>query len=355
MLSVPAHVPPQPGDENIQIELSRWNGGGKGPILLVPGAAVTHNIFSTQLIDNNFVDWILERGYDVFALNHRFSPNIAASRLQFTVDDLRIDVAYAVKRVREITGVEKLSVVSHCVGALALTMGMLDGLTEGVGAALFSQVSMHPVGGFVNNIKSTVHAPTIWRYVFGESSFDSRAGRSESLFDKVLDQILRFYPTSPKEVCANASCHRQSFLFGRLWSHGNLDPNLHANIDKMVGGATMTAMSQLSMMSHNKKISDHNGKNVYVTEENIKSHFNMPITFIHGEANVVFAPEGTKMTYDLVRSINGPDKYARYTFPGVGHLDTWLGQGSAQNIFPVVLNHLEEAEKLGIGYAGTIS
>ncbi|KZT53788.1 FAD/NAD(P)-binding domain-containing protein [Calocera cornea HHB12733] len=354
MLSVPAHIPHRLGDENIQIELVRWNGGGKGPILLIPGAAVTHNIYSTQLIDDNFVDWILARGYDVFALNHRFSPNLPASLIQFTVDDLRIDVAYAVRRVREITGVEKLSVVSHCVGALALTMGLLDGLTEGVGAALFSQVSMHPVGGFVNNIKSTFHAPQIWRYGFGQNFFDSRATRSETLFEKVLDQALRFYPTAPKEVCSNASCHRQSFLFGRLWSHGNLDPNLHANIDKLVGGATMTTMSQLSMMSHNKKISDHEGKNVYVTEENIKSHFNMPITFIHGDANVVFVPEGTKLTYDLVRAINGPDNYARYTFPEMGHLDTWLGQGSAKYVFPVVLNHLEAAElKHGVGYAGT--
>lgn len=72
--------------------------------------------------------------------------------------------------------------VFSCVGALGLTMGMLDGLTEGVGAVLFSQVSMHPVGGFgkistskigdtqtltmdaVNNIKSALHAADIWRY-----------------------------------------------------------------------------------------------------------------------------------------------------------------------------------------------
>ncbi|KZO92761.1 FAD/NAD(P)-binding domain-containing protein [Calocera viscosa TUFC12733] len=353
MLSVPAHIPAHPGDENIQIELVRWNGGGKGPILLIPGAAVTQNIFSTQLINDNFVDWILARGYDVFALNHRLSPNLPASLLQFTVDDVRIDIAYAIQRVREITGVEKLSVVAHCVGAVGLTMGLLDGLSEGVGAALLSQVSMHPVGGFINNIKSTLHASQIWRYGFGQNFFDSRATRSETLFDKALDQVLRFYPTVPKEVCSNASCHRQSFLFGRLWSHGNLDPNLHANIDKMLGGANMTTMSQLSMMSRNKKISDHEGKNVYVTEENIKTRFNMPITFIHGDDNVVFDPKGTKLTYDLVRSINGPDKYARYTFPGMGHLDTWLGQGSAKYVFPVVLNHLEAAElKHGVGYAG---
>jgi len=116
----------------------------------------------------------------------------------------------------------------------------------------------------------------------------------------------------------------------------------------------MTTMEQLSMMSHNKKISDSKGKNVYVTEENIKKRFNIPVTFIHGDANVVFIPEGTKMTYDLVRSINGPDLYSRYTFPGMGHLDTWLGQGSAKYVFPVVLKHLEEAEILyHVGYAGS--
>lgn len=119
-------------------------------------------------------------------------------------------------------------------------MGMLDGLTQGVGAALFSQVSMHPVSGFgtyfglrifliltvylVNNIKSTFRAADIWRYVLGQKFFESVASRSESLSQKALDQVLRFYPTIPKEVCSNASCHRQSFLFGRLWVHGNLDP-----------------------------------------------------------------------------------------------------------------------------------
>lgn len=37
----------------------------------------------------------------------------------------------------------------------------------------------------------------------------------------------------------------------------------------------------------------------------------------------------------------------------MGHLDTWLGQRSAKDVFPVVLNHLEEAEfNCGVGYAG---
>jgi hypothetical protein len=68
---------------------------------------------------------------------------------------------------------------------------------------------------------------------------------------------------------------------------------------------------------------------------------------------IYLAAEATKKTYDLVRSINGPDLYSRYTFPIMGHLDTWLGQRSASDVFPVVLNHLEEAQyRYGIGYSG---
>ena len=72
-------------------------------------------------------------------------------------------------------------------------------------------------------LRSRRGAHTIFA-VLRHDYFESHASRDENIFDKIIDQGLRFYPMVPKELCYNASCHRQSFLFGRLYSHANLDP-----------------------------------------------------------------------------------------------------------------------------------
>ena len=101
---------------------------------------MTHEMWTTDLQKNNLCDYLLENDYDVWLIDYRLSPSVGASQEQHTLDDLALDIAAGVNKVREVCRVEKIGVISHCIGSIATCMGLLTGEIEGVGTFIASQV-----------------------------------------------------------------------------------------------------------------------------------------------------------------------------------------------------------------------
>ncbi|KAK9235613.1 Alpha/Beta hydrolase protein, partial [Lipomyces kononenkoae] len=334
-----------------RIRMHRWNAGRKGPVLLVPGASVTYEIFGTNLIPTNFVTYLTDRGYDVFSLDHRLSPTIRASMGQIPMESVRFDVEAAVSETRLCTGCTNITAVVHCAGSIATFIGLLDGTISGVGHVVASQVAMHPIAGSVNRVKAHKNLAPIVKRVLGVDYIDVKS-TPRSLKDIAIDQFLRLYPVGPfSEVCGSTVCHRCSLLFGLLWRHDNLNDALHSNLDKLIGGVNMTTLIQLANMTLKELLLDAKGENVYVTPENARKRLNFPITFIHGNKNQTYDIKSTDADYNFLRNVNGPDKYRRRVFENYGHLDTWFGLQAYKDIYPWVVDDIEYwADKKKIGY-----
>ena len=101
---------------------------------------MTHEMWSTDLLSHNVVDFLLDKGYDVWLVDYRMSPITKASHSQSTLDQMIYDIAAAVEKVKEVCKVEKIGVISHCVGSLVVFMGLLNGEITGVGSLISSQV-----------------------------------------------------------------------------------------------------------------------------------------------------------------------------------------------------------------------
>jgi len=102
-------------------------------------------MWSTDLLSHNVVDFLLDKGYDVWLVDYRMSPITKASHSQSTLDQMIYDIAAAVEKVKEICKVEKIGVISHCVGSLVVFMGLLNGEITGVGSLISSQVVSFPL------------------------------------------------------------------------------------------------------------------------------------------------------------------------------------------------------------------
>jgi len=61
-----------------------------------------------------------------------------------------------------------------------------------------------------------------------------------------------------------------------------------------------------------------------------------------------------KKSYDAVRLVNGGENYEYHELNGYGHMDCWWGTNSKEEVFPKVLNHLEDTKHLW-GYAAQYS
>jgi cholesterol oxidase len=68
----------------------------------------------------------------------------------------------------------------------------------------------------------------------------------------------------------------------------------------------------------------------------------IPITFIHGGSNECFLPQSTALTYERLREKNGSSLYSRHVIPGYGHIDCIYGKNAVRDVYPFMLQHLEE-------------
>jgi hypothetical protein len=211
-------------------------------------------------------------------------------------------------------------------------MGLLDGTIPaswllGITA---SNVFLHPEFARVNSIKARLPLPLTRVYrVLAGNWFDCVSKRHDKLVQRVLNQLLRFYPTgSASELCTSVVCHRSELAFGRLWSHRNMGDATHDELDRFLGGTSMAALSHLVRMGVTGEVLDSEGHPL-ISDASLENLRDIPILFFSGTENAVFTPEATLTSYTKLRAKFGEVGYERLEFEAKGHLDCWMGEDAS--------------------------
>lgn len=321
-------------DDGAELRLTRFTGGGKGPVVLAPGFGTSRQAFLLDTVSENLPEYLYRSGYDVWVFEYRASPELEASRSQFTLDDIaRRDWPAAVATVRERAGAEDVQVVAHCVGSMTFLMAMLSGMT-GVRSALSSQLTLHPRTPVVNRVKAGAHLAELLSAARLRSfTTDSRTG---SRLDHSVDALLALHPR--QERCSSPTCRRITLLYGDVFAHDRLNAATHESVGEVFGVANMTAMRHIGRIVRRGQVVDAEGGDVYLPH---LDRLAIPITFIHGERNHLFLSSGSLATYEALRAANGPELYRRQIIPGYAHMDCFIGERAAEDVFPLVLADLE--------------
>ena len=211
-------------NDGVRSTMQMWNptsensSGKMMNVLLVPGAAVDHQIFALPTIEHTAVDFFRNAGYRVFCVTLRIGRTSVA-RNGYTAFDARLDVAAALESIREMWPLQKTYVVAHCVGSLAFSMGLLDGTIPAgwISGITASNVFMNLKLARVNEIKANLPLPLnkLYRAVAGPW-FSCSSSPTDTLVQRVLNQSLRFYPVGSRaELCSSVVCRRGELVFGR--------------------------------------------------------------------------------------------------------------------------------------------
>ncbi|WP_144137577.1 alpha/beta fold hydrolase [Paraburkholderia sp. BCC1884] len=331
--------------DGTMLKLTRFNDPTKKagrPLLLIHGSGVSSRIFSTDLIGTNLVEYLHAGGYDVWLLDLRVSIELPSVLVPTNVDKVaREDIPGAVAKVRELTGAAEIQVVGHCMGGLALSMALLDGL-KGVRSAVISQVSAHPVPGTLEKIKCGLHIPGIMDFL-GVRDLTAYT-RDDSWPANLLDEALRLYPLDHDEGCGNPICHRATFLYGLLYEHAKLSETLHSNLQELLGVHDVGVFKHLAAMVRAGHVVDAEGRDVYLTgSDGMRGleGMRLPIGFIHGEKNETYVPKSTELTYALLTSQFPEQPYERHIIPGYGHIDCIFGKDASVDVYPVIAKYLD--------------
>jgi cholesterol oxidase len=321
--------------DGVQLRLTRYKGGERGPVVLSHGLGVSSLIFSIDTIETNLLEYLFAHDFDVWLFDYRSSIELPASSTQYTGDDIAmIDYPAAVAEVRKLTRRDSVQMVVHCFGSTTFFMAMLGGL-QGVRSAVCSQIAANIVAPVMTKIKTGLHLPDFLDEL-GVKSLTAEAEAHEGWLKKLYDKALELYPIG--ETCNNPVCHRITFMYAPLYRHENLNDATHEALHEMFGGATMKAFEHLGLLTRKGKLVDAKGNDVYLPH---LDRMAIPLCFIHGAENQCFLPQSTLMTYDLLRQTNDPALYSRHVIPSYGHIDCIYGKNAAVDVYPIILKHLE--------------
>jgi cholesterol oxidase len=324
-------------EDGVELLLSRYSGGGKGPVVLSHGLGVSSKIFSIDTIETNLLEFLFAHGYDVWLLDFRASIDLPAATTQFSADDVaRHDYPAAVAEVRRVSRVDSVQMVAHCYGSTTFVMALLAGL-EGVRSAVCSQIGPHVVAPALTRLKSGLHVPNALQ-ALGIESLTTDARADEKWWERLYDHALELYPMQAEEHCDSAVCHRITFMYSLLYEHDQLNTATHDALHEMFGVANMRSFDHLARMVRAGKVVSFDGDDAYLPH---LDRMAIPITFIHGAENQCFLPHSTELTYEALRQRNGAGLYQRHLIANYGHIDCIFGKNASRDVYPLILRQLE--------------
>ncbi|NQZ06130.1 MAG: GMC family oxidoreductase N-terminal domain-containing protein [Algicola sp.] len=326
-------------EDGVNLRLTRYQGGTKGPVMLVHGLGVASSIFSTDTIPTNLVEYLSAHNYDVWLLDFRVSIDLPAASEQCNGDQVaKYDFPAAIKVIKEQTGHPDVQALVHCYGATTFFMSMLAGLKD-IRSIVCSQIASNLVIPTSTAIKTGVHLPGFLEKL-GIKSMTAYTDDDESLLGKVYDKAMELNAMSQAQgQCDNPVCHRITFLYSSLYRHETLNDSLHNNLHELFGEANITTLKHLSEICRNRQLVDADGNDIYMGN---MQNLDLPICFISGEQNECYLPESTEITYNLLREKFGDSQYSRHVIPDYGHIDCIFGKNAVDDVYPIMLAHLEK-------------
>lgn len=313
--------------------LHHTSGGTKGPVIVTPGTAMTALTYCIDTVPQNFVEFLVARGFDVWLFDWRTSPLLAAHERPYTMDDsARYDWPAAIAEVRQRTGQKQVSVVSHCLSSPCFLLSLLRDYTQRdhVRSFLSSQVALHLNFTPVGTVKLATHMEKL--LPSGDMIHEKPAERVGQISDIAISVLAKLIPKSYK--CDNPTCPRHSASFGDVILHSRLNAPTHAMMGDLIPECVTGFLRDVAVWGRRKT----------VLEEQDMPHLDrlkLPIHFISGSENKMFIPVSTERTYNLLSEKNGPDTYKRTVYDGWGHLDCFIGDNANTVIWPDIATTLD--------------
>jgi cholesterol oxidase len=324
-------------DDGYRLQLTRYKGGEKGPLMMVHGFSGNRYTFSSDTIDTNMAEYFYAHGYDVWLFDFRLSSLLSASEDQHTIDAIAdYDYPAAIDKVCEITGASEIDIMAHCVGSISLFMALMKGQKK-VRSVVSAQIASDFYPAPQIKWKSGLHLPEVLD-ALGVKSLTAYTDTHANWREKLYNEFIKLYAEPIAGYCHDPSCQRMTFMFGPLVEHKQLNDATHKATIEMFGVANVTSYEQLTMMIRKNHLLNAEGEDVYM------SHFEnmaIPITFIHGEKNQLFKPKSTLTTYDKLVEANGQDLYKRFVIEDYGHNDCMYGKNAVEDVYPHVLQQFE--------------
>ncbi|MGA2015671.1 MAG: esterase [Opitutaceae bacterium] len=310
----------------------------RGPVLLVHGAGVRANIFRAP-VRTTIVDYLVERGYDVWLENWRASIDLKPN--PWTLDQAAVyDHPVAVRTVLRETGASTMKAIIHCQGSTSFTMSAMAGLVPEVTTIVSNAVSLHTVVPGFSKLKLYYALPVVSR--FSDCLNPQWGLDAPTPFAKAIALTV----AAVHHECHNPVCKQVSFTYGSgfpaLWSHANLNDDTHEWLKREFAAVPTTFFHQMAhcvRSGHLVRVQDlpQLPRDFAAQPPRTSARF----AFFSGQDNLCFVPESQRRSFAFFDSVR-PNYHSLRVLPKYGHLDMFMGDNAARDVFPLMAAELEK-------------
>jgi hypothetical protein len=309
----------------------------RGPVLVVHGAGVRADIFRPpEPVD--FVRALVDDGFDVWLENWRASIDLA--RNPWDLDQAAVyDHPAAVDTVLGLTGADTLKAVVHCQGSTSFTLAAVSGLLPKVDTIVSNAVSLHPVVPPMAHLKIRLAAPQMAKllvYVDPQWGLDPPSGLVPKAIVKGVEAL--------HHECDNPVCHLVSFTYGvgfpALWSHANLSPATHDWLSHEFASVPLRFFLQMGRsIARGHLVTAERFPQLPPNPTAAPPATDARFALFAGADNRCFLPASQERTFAFLDGYR-PGYHSLHVLPGYGHLDVFMGQHAAHDVFPLMLQEL---------------
>lgn len=302
----------------------------------------------------NLVQYLLDNGFtDVWTFDYRMSNRHSYNlrRNRFNMDDIALyDFPTALKLVRDKVGRNtRIHFICHCLGSVSFCMSLFGKKLEGVTSAIANSVGLTPRVPRWSALKLRV-APIACDYLLG-IEYINPWWRRESGWS--AGQVMAWFVSLFHRECNVPACHMLSFMWGTgfpaLYSHDNLLDVTHRRGADLYGGVSLNYYRHvLKMVKADNtavKYEPKNPKYASLPDNYFEyaAEVETPVLFMTGEINNVFRDSNIVCHERLEKIV--PGRHQLHVFPKYGHQDVFMGKEVAQDVFPRLLQFLDDHRK----------
>ena len=319
-------------------------------VLIIHGLTTSSDMFIMPE-HYNLVNYLHDNKFgDVFTLDFRMSNRFDYNlhRHRFNLDDIAMyDHPAALAKIRELIGPNRrLHVICHCLGSISFMMSLFGNAAQGITSVISNSVALTPriplwskmklaLGPFfVENFTSIEYLNPYW---YREPGLG---------LGKMLSWFLRLF----HRECDVPECHMLSFMWGTgfpaVFRHENLLDVTHLRSGDLYGGTSLHYYRHvLKMVRHNNtavKYDPANPKYASLPDNYLAgaADIKTPVLFITGEVNNIFRDSNIVCHQRLEKIV--PGRHQLHVFPNYGHQDVFMGKNCDRDIFPRLLQFLNE-------------
>jgi hypothetical protein len=209
-----------------------------------------------------------------------------------------------------------------------------------VSVVVSNAVSLHPVVNPLARLKLRYVVPLTSRMI---GYLDPQWGHERAPL--IVPRLVKRWVQFSHRECDNMVCKMSSFTYGTgaptLWRHENLNEATHDWLSHEFADVPLTFFQQIvRCVDAGHLIAVDGLPELPASFVDRPPQTDARFSFFAGELNACFSAESQRRTHAWFDS-HAPGRHTLHIVPGYGHLDVFMGEHAARDVFPDMLAELE--------------